>query len=859
MNRPFNRSPLLRIAAGALTTLIAVTGFAATSGPATAAISPTPVAPQQRSAGTVSADALPTVQIDSGVVWDQAVVGTTVYAGGQFTQTRPAGAKTGEQLTPRSNLLAYDLTTGNLLPFTHQVNGTVRSVQASPDGTRLYIGGSFTQVDGKGRWGIAAFDLATGELLSSFHPAIGGTYVNAITVSETNIYVGGLFTQANRVKRTNLAAFDLDGDLTGWAPTTNTQVDAMVMAPSGNRLIVGGRFTTVNGASAPRSAALDPVSGATLPWQLNTILGGTGSGTGSGVMGLSTDGTNIYGVGWLQRSWYFEGVWAADPETGDLVWAADGHGDQYGVFAGEGGVYSVGHSHVSSPFGGWPDMKTPSGSYQFSMALTSDARGPLAPGGRSKQSAKDLTGSPAPALVQWYPNWISGKATGMGQAGWTIEGNDDYVVVGGEFVGVNGKLQQGLARFARSAVAPSAQGPRLSATPHNATDTWETPTFTAITGGAQVEIQPNFDRDDRTLRYELYRSGTTAPVASTTLDSDSWTRAAQTVTLKDMSATPNTSYTYTVTAIDSDGNTASSKTVTGKTGRFTPPTKAVATGQMTGMTGAFDATGSTAITGAQINSSMWDFGDGTSATGDTVSHSYEAPGTYTVALTVTDNRGGSATTTISVTADKDIARDTFERTAGTWGNAEVGGAWTTTKGPKVSDGAGQMSSAKGQTVAAWLKAVNAQNIDTTMGFSFDKTPAGGGSFISVAARRTDAGEYRSKIVAGANGTVSVYLTKIVNGTETTLKPAVLPNATAVAGQSFRVRFQAVSAADGATELRVRVWPSDQSEPADWFLRAADAEPGLQGPGYVGIVSYLSSASTISPQTVNIEDFTVTAP
>lgn len=233
MNRPFNRSPLLRIAAGALTALIAVTGFAATSGPATAAISPTPVAPQQRSAGTVSADALPTVQIDSGVVWDQAVVGTTVYAGGQFIQTRPAGAKTGEQLTPRSNLLAYDLTTGNLLPFTHQVNGTVRSVQASPDGTRLYIGGSFTQVDGKGRWGIAAFDLATGELLSSFQPAIGGTYVNAITVSETNIYVGGLFTQANGVKRTNLAAFDLDGDLTGWAPTTNTQVDAMVMAPSG--------------------------------------------------------------------------------------------------------------------------------------------------------------------------------------------------------------------------------------------------------------------------------------------------------------------------------------------------------------------------------------------------------------------------------------------------------------------------------------------------------------------------------------------------------------------------------------------------------------------------------------------------
>ena len=62
----------------------------------------------------VSADALPTVQID-GVVWSQAVVGNTVYAGGRFNNARPAGAAAGTQLTPRGNLLAYDITTGNLV------------------------------------------------------------------------------------------------------------------------------------------------------------------------------------------------------------------------------------------------------------------------------------------------------------------------------------------------------------------------------------------------------------------------------------------------------------------------------------------------------------------------------------------------------------------------------------------------------------------------------------------------------------------------------------------------------------------------------------------------------------------------
>ena len=41
----------------------------------------------------VTADALPTVQVN-GVVWDQTIVGNTVYVVGNFTQARPAGAAT---------------------------------------------------------------------------------------------------------------------------------------------------------------------------------------------------------------------------------------------------------------------------------------------------------------------------------------------------------------------------------------------------------------------------------------------------------------------------------------------------------------------------------------------------------------------------------------------------------------------------------------------------------------------------------------------------------------------------------------------------------------------------------------------
>ena len=52
----------------------------------------------------------------------------------------------------------------------------------------------------------------------------------------------------------------------------------------------------------------------------------------------------------------------------------------------------------------------------------------------------------------------------------------------------------------------------------------------------------------------------------------------------------------------------------------------------------FDGTGSTAVSGS-IVSWAWDFGDGNSATGPTVSHTYTTPGEYFARLTVTDSNG----------------------------------------------------------------------------------------------------------------------------------------------------------------------------------------------------------------------------
>ena len=63
----------------------------------------------------------------------------------------------------------------------------------------------------------------------------------------------------------------------------------------------------------------------------------------------------------------------------------------------------------------------------------------------------------------------------------------------------------------------------------------------------------------------------------------------------------------------------------------------------------FDASTSQAPGNNPIVSYAWDFGDGDSASGRTVSHQYRTPGTYVVSLTVSDAYGRTATATQSLT------------------------------------------------------------------------------------------------------------------------------------------------------------------------------------------------------------------
>jgi hypothetical protein len=103
---------------------------------------------------------------------------------------------------------------------------------ASPDGSRIYLGGSFTAVNGASVWRVAALDAATGRLLTNFVPKVSSA-VRAIVVTADTVYLGGTFTGVGTVQRSRLAAFNAaDGALKSWAPAAEGgQVNALALSP----------------------------------------------------------------------------------------------------------------------------------------------------------------------------------------------------------------------------------------------------------------------------------------------------------------------------------------------------------------------------------------------------------------------------------------------------------------------------------------------------------------------------------------------------------------------------------------------------------------------------------------------------
>ncbi|MFC7045623.1 PKD domain-containing protein [Halobacteriaceae archaeon GCM10025711] len=109
-------------------------------------------------------------------------------------------------------------------------------------------------------------------------------------------------------------------------------------------------------------------------------------------------------------------------------------------------------------------------------------------------------------------------------------------------------------------------------------------------------------------------------------------------------------HTPTVTVVDTSGNTDSDATSIDVSDE-TPPTAAIDVPGTVTAGESFTANASASSDNGAIASYEWTFGDGTSATGVSVEHTYKSTGTYTVTLTVTDTGGNTDATNRTVTVE----------------------------------------------------------------------------------------------------------------------------------------------------------------------------------------------------------------
>jgi hypothetical protein len=283
----------------------------------------------------------------NGRIWSIVAAGDRVYLGGAFTRITDTDGKT----YARNNLAAFDATTGRLLqnwdPDATNSSGTskVRAMALSADGSRLFVGGTFSRVGGTARGRLAAVDPATGAVLGGWNPGNVEGSVWALAASATRLYIGGDFTAINGQPRERLAAV---GPATGaldpaWRPRAyrgdgeDATVRALHLSADRSLLYAGGFFNHVTDVHTGKLAAMDATTGA-----LNTAFR---PNQGDVVLCMDVSGGDVY-VGTGDP---LEGIESFGGATGQQRWSVPGGhpdpraGDVQAIAVWDETVYVGGH------------------------------------------------------------------------------------------------------------------------------------------------------------------------------------------------------------------------------------------------------------------------------------------------------------------------------------------------------------------------------------------------------------------------------------------------------------------------------------------------------------------------------------
>lgn len=534
--------------------------------------------------------------------------GSRMYVGGNFAYVQKDADGTGRVSQPF--LAAFDVNTGEWDPgFRPVLNEQVRALATLPDGS-VVAGGDFTKANGASAPALVALDPATGATLPGWNvvPENRGANatlrVRALQVADGYLYIGGNLTHLTGGTRKAAVADKNLGRIsattytptTNWNPNLNGGVVGIDVSADGSRIYATGHFTKANGATAVSAAAISTAAGAGL-------VAPAWSPT------WSSDNKN-----------YQQAV----DEVGDRVWVG---GSEHSLFSFSTSDFTRKSGNIFQAKGDVQSITDSNGviyagchcnNFNYSNAFKWNSDGSVA-AGWTQADAINWFGAWDAATGKVIPQFTPSFTMRLGSGIWAIQADSSGTVwAGGDVKTVRtankaAAWSGGFARFAPTDTTPPEVPTGLKAT--SFTSSQVTLSWSSSAGSAAHYVVL---RDDR-------------PVAVTSTTSVTVPRGG--------------SDRYFVRSVDTAGNASASTSVLNLP--TTQPPVAAFTAQVSGASASFDASTSSDPDGT-VTGYAWDFGDSSTGAGVKPNHVYQAPGTYDVTLTVTDNSGARASVTHQV-------------------------------------------------------------------------------------------------------------------------------------------------------------------------------------------------------------------
>jgi hypothetical protein len=217
------------------------------------------------------------------------IANKNIFIGGSFSHVN------GLQ---RNGIMMLNTVTDEVLPFKIDFDYFSRDVNAIKliDST-LYMVGNFSNINGQSYLAsVLACNVRTGALLP-WHPVkLGNAWV--IEANSKYVFLGGSLTEpAGGSNRVNLFAIDRQtGALASWAPNPNNFVSTSSLHISKNRLYVGGSFNNISGQPRNHIASYDTASLNLTAWQppLNSFLNITSINSSDTSIWIGTNSTPLF-------------------------------------------------------------------------------------------------------------------------------------------------------------------------------------------------------------------------------------------------------------------------------------------------------------------------------------------------------------------------------------------------------------------------------------------------------------------------------------------------------------------------------------------------------------------------------------